>query len=396
MIRRLLEILLILLLIVAPFGLILRFKILNNVYVLPQDIIVFLIFICIWSYYLFKKETPRSSILLSIFAFLAFGLVSVLINSTRIPGYNFFVAFLYPVRYFMYLSLLFLPNLVRSSYKRWVYFSGSVVVLFGFIQHIFYKDLGNLSYLGWDNHLYRLFSTFLDPNFAGAFFVIFLFYSLPFLFSMSKYNVKLIYLVVVSLSAFISIFLTYSRTSLVMLVVAITFFLLSLKRVKLLLISFMAILVFVSMVSDVRIEGLNPFRTASTNERIKSATQALDIASKNPLFGIGFNGYRYAQVYYGYRTEEGATISNADAGTDNSYLFVFATTGVIGLGLFIGFLYFVLREIDTKKIEGKLAISLFISVLAGSLFLNLLFYTPLLMWVYLIIGGNLKKIKADR
>ena len=51
--------------------------------------------------------------------------------------------------------------------------SGSLIVLLGFIQLMFYPALRNLYYLGWDEHLYRMFSTFLDPNFAGAFFVLF-------------------------------------------------------------------------------------------------------------------------------------------------------------------------------------------------------------------------------
>jgi len=42
-----------------------------------------------------------------------------------------------------------------------------VVGIFGWFQYIFYPDLRSLYYLGWDDHLYRLVGTFLDPGFTS-------------------------------------------------------------------------------------------------------------------------------------------------------------------------------------------------------------------------------------
>src|SRR3989344_4212784 len=77
-----------------------------------------------------------------------------------------------------------------------------------------------LYYLGWDEHLYRLFSTFLDPNFAGAFFVLYFLFALNILIDSLKKQTKFfsLFIGLMSFLALIAIFLTYSRSALLMLI----------------------------------------------------------------------------------------------------------------------------------------------------------------------------------
>lgn len=146
-----------------------------------------------------------------------------------------------------------------------------------------------------------------------------------------------------------------------------------------------AVLIF----ANPRIEGLNPFRTASTTARIKSTENALEIIKDHMLLGVGFNAYRSAQVQCHFREETTVFPSHADSGTDNSFLFVFATTGVLGFSVFLYFLSSLWKQAGTIK-KGKdfsLAYKTgFICWCIGSFFLNGLFYPPLLFWMIMSSG----------
>lgn len=393
--NKVIQFFLILLLIVAPLGLLTRIQVASNVHIVPQDIIVGIIAFLTAYYFFSNKRLPRrKTLLIGLFAFVCIGLISSVINSFTISNYNVFVACMYTVRYMMYGSLLFINEIIGVGYKKWVWMSGAFIVFAGIPQYFFYNNLANLSYLGWDIHLYRLFSTFLDPNFAGAFFVIFFFYLIPFLWESVKVRSKLKILLFsgLELLALFSIFFTYSRTSLIMLTIGLIIFFVLLKKIKLLVLSLVCIVVIILSISDFSVEGLNPFRIASSTERIRSAIDATLIFTLNPIIGIGFNGYRYAQVHYGFRSEIGAVTSNADAGTDNSYLFVLATTGVLGFAAFIYFYAQIINTIKKRSIEDIATYSLLMATLVGTLFLNILFYTPFLLWLYLMLGVVFPKV----
>lgn len=129
------------------------------------------------------------------------------------------------------------------------------------------------------------------------------------------------------------------------------------------------------------IENINLFRIASSEARIDSAKNALTIIKSNLLTGVGFNSYRYAQIRYGIRKEQSAgTISHADAGTDNSFLFVLATTGFVGLILYL-FMWF-----KIFKIASALAIVSIFGVFIDSLFINSLFYPFVMLWLWIILA----------
>ena len=67
-------------------------------------------------------------------------------------------------------------------------------------------------------------------------------------------------------------------------------------------------------------EGVKLERMSTVWARIASWKKAWEIFSDNPIIGVGFNTYRYAQ--------KASPESHAGAGSDSSILLVMATTGI--------------------------------------------------------------------
>jgi O-antigen ligase len=385
MILRLLAFFIYLLVAFFPAGLLLRIKIIPTVQVVPQDFIVVVICSLVLVYMVKNRTIGRfRNFYIGQILFLSVGLVSLVINFLIHSDLSIVPSVLYALRYFFYLHLIvamgFLINL--DLLRRLLLIAGGVFIVIGFIQFTFFNSLRPLFHLGWDDHLYRLFSTFLDPNFAGLFIAMYLFILMK---DVIVYSFRSSYLQLLSVFySGLAIMLTYSRTALVAMVSGLVILGVLKRKFVLLLASLVLVVLVLVTVSDVTVEGLNPFRTQSTSERIKSMREAATIFVDSPVFGSGFNAYRYVLVRNGYRQPEGAAQSNADAGTDNSYLFILATTGLIGFSIFIYSYIMFFRGIFTRAGKSKM---LFISYCAvfmvGSLFVNALFYMPLLTWFFL-------------
>lgn len=328
-----------------------------------------------------------------LFIFALSGLVGLTLQIRSLTLPELFTSVLYLIRLLVYYSLLPLISSLSKNNKRLLSIVmtavGIGIVAVGFVQYYFYPNLRNLYYLGWDDHLYRLFSVFLDPNFAGAFFAILLIFYCFTLFSLLKQRKS--YAVVfgiLSVLTLLALFLTYSRTAFLMLLAGLVVYLAILKYYRILFVGLIVCVILFFSFANTKIEGLNPFRTASSEARVESASHAITIFSKHPLFGVGFNAYRYAQIQMGFRQEMTQYPSHADAGTDNAVLFLLATTGVVGLATF-GLLWFtILKHMQFKQTNNKALVFATIgSLLFGSLFTNLLFYPFLLVWLFAVLGG---------
>lgn len=371
-----------------PLGLIGRIKLSQNVFVTPQDIIVAFIFFITITYRFIKKTNYKPDNFLRYqLLFAIFGVLSLVANSLIFHDINFPVSLLYAIRYIVYLNLLTIGPLWSDikNIRLVIIMSGAVTLIVGFIQFFFYNNLQNLFYLGWDNHLYRLFSSFLDPNYAGVFFVVYSFFLLSIVI---REPFRRVYFhLIVAFFSLVAIYITYSRTALIALASGVVTFGIVKRKFKFIVIVLSILVFLVFLTSDTSVEGLNPLRTASTSERVKSMKEAVFISLQNPIFGVGFNAYRYAQVRIGARTTLGASISNADAGTDNSMFFVLATTGMIGLVLFVLSYYQLLKTLyDERKLIGYGLYCIAIALLVGSLFLNVMFYTPILTYFFVLIS----------
>ncbi len=389
-----------LLIFLLPFGVVLRISIFPNVYVYPIDIIAIILFVTYIIQLLKKRKLEYLNIFYPLLGFIGIGLFSLLLDLRYLTFNQFLVSFLYLLRFIVYVSLIWSVARIAKDKNLNVKLlvTGALFIIFGFIQYFYYNNLRNLYYLGWDDHLYRLFSTFLDPNFAGAFLSLIFIFSLGLAIDFYRKKKKILLWLTsfVGTASLIALFLTYSRSALIMLVVGLIVFFILNKFIKQLFVVLVSVLILYVLFANTKIEGLNPFRIASSEARLSSASQAIDIFSKNPVFGVGFDSFRYTQVRYGTRTHMGSAASNADAGTDNSFLFVLVTTGVVGFVFFLKFLFEIGNSLfkmfqKGKSIFASVAISSFIAILVNSFFINSLFYIFIMSWVFIVIGISLSR-----
>lgn len=390
-INQIVFILYILLFTIFPLGVLIRITPIANVNIYPQDLLVSLIFIITLFFYI-KRGSGYNNILKSIFIFNVIAVISLIINSVWLSGIEFLISFSYLLRLDAYFSLLFLGlfgfnKLQVKILKKTFLISSLFVVMFGFVQFVFYNNLRNLYYLGWDEHLYRMFSTFLDPNFTGLFLALLLIFLLGRFTrakKISRHNLSYLIFMCFSLLALI---LTYSRTAIISFLFGASFLLIYLNKIKLLAVSIVILLSGVVVLSNSSIEGMNPLRIASSEARLESMREALEIFSASPIYGVGFNTYRYALIEKDFRNAEKSALSNADAGTDNSFLLVLATTGFLGLLAYLNIWRTIVIKIKDLEKSGKaMVFSIIAALFLGSFFINALFYMPIMLWVFVYLG----------
>ncbi len=343
----------------------------------------------------FKKYYLTKPILL----FIAVCIISLALNAYRLDIDSLFVSSLYLVRWILYASVYFIIGSFDKEFvKRIKYFlliPITVILGFGLIQYNFYQSLRNLYYLGWDEHLYRLFGSFLDPNFAGAFLVITFIFLLNLLFEIykSKSYIKIVLLFSLLTLNFIEIYLTFSRSALVMLVVSLVAYLILIGKKRLLvLFTFLLIILAIFSPKSFQTEGTNLFRIASSEARLDSAKAALKIIDQNLIYGVGFNAFRYVMFDYGIVNDAKWETTHAGAGTDNSFLFVIATTGLIGLTIYLFLLskIFALTKIKRNNKMAVVVVAIIVGLIANSQFINSLFYVYIMqfLWIYIGITEN--------
>lgn len=345
-----------------------------------------------------KRLIWNTSVAKYIFAFLCIGVCSLLINLPHFSLPTIGEASLYLVRWFLYTGIFFyFQQLDAKEYTfsfTMLRAAGTILVLFGFIQYFYYNNLKNVYYLGWDDHMYRIFSVFLDPNFTGMVFVLFALLLMGTIWMRRKLasRYQLSFLLLLLLMTLIATVLTFSRSALISLLVGSLIFLslIGKKQYFMYLIGVIGGMLLLA-VPFFYIENVNLFRAASSEARFESAKNALIISKDHWLTGIGFNTYRYVQIQYGFRHGVGAEVSHADSGTDNSFLFVLATTGIIGLSIYILLLrsigFYAWRiYVEKKSIYAAVFLASLGAVIVDSLFINSLFYPFILVWMWLLLS----------
>lgn len=385
------------------FGEITRFDFGNGLAIRLNEILLVIV-VAVWFVTQFRKRKGDYFLAKPILIFSAIALLSLLINIRSLSVFSFFISFSYLLRWILYASLYFVVSSLDLQHKRktlvLMLISGLAFVLMGYAQYFLYPNLKNLYYLGWDEHLYRMFSSFLDPNFTGVFFVLILLIVTGLIFHFKKLkDPKYLFFTFLGAITLGAVYLTYSRSALLALFSGVLSFLVleNKKRWILLLICISGIF-FTIFSRNFNIENLNLLRTTSSKARLDSYSKAILIIEKNPVFGVGFNSYRFAQERYGFNFKNQIP-SHAESGTDNSFLFVLATTGVSGL---IAFLYLwgtVLKSLYSKTKEknnfqnltSKVAFASLIAVFTGSFFINAFFYPFIMEWIFILLGLSLVK-----
>lgn len=410
----LLKVLILLILFLFPFGELLRFQINNHVAIKPIDVMVGMtaLWWIIWkvqsvkfkvqSFNIKYKVLKKSSFALPFILFVSVGFISLVINLTWLEMNQFLVSSLYWFRWVSY-ALLFpivlqFDKIFKQKICLFLLIDGLIIVFLGYLQYFFYNSLKNVYHLGWDEHMHRMVSTFLDPNFAGAFFVLYLLFVGGMLARNHESRIMnqgvLIGILVLTLAA---IFLTFSRSALLMLIVGAVSFLFLINKKKFVLLLFAVIVLFGLVVSPKFYdENMNLFREASSKARLENYAFALRVIEDHPVVGVGFNSYRYTKPLYGADHDWVDSPSHADAGVDNSFLFVLATTGIIGSFCYVWFWLRLLRRLQgvLRKKKNILAVVTFSSVIGlfvHALFVNSLFFAPLMLWYFMLIGLSLEK-----
>lgn len=381
----------IILLIVFSLGELTRIQLADSIAINLNDIFVF-VFVLSW---IVKKIIKRDKfkkpfLFLPITIFFVLSIVTLFFNVHRLSINEFFVSLLYPLRWLLYSGVYFafmdFDKEFKKKMTKFLLIPISLVILIGFVQSVFYQNLRNLYYLGWDEHLYRLFSGFLDPNFAGVFLVLAFIFLLGLIFQGKNTQNKLL-LVLAGLNL-LAIYLTYSRTALLGLIAGAMIFLYFKINKKYLIIVLIFLLLLVLFIpKSFQTEGTNLFRTASTEQRIKSAQIAIQVFKDNPVLGVGFNSYRYYQKEHGFIAGSLWQVSHAGSGTDNSFLLILATTGILGFISYLYLLYkmFLLGKPKNQTTKLVLFTSLTVFCISG-LFINVLFYTFLMEWIWIILA----------
>lgn len=261
----------------------------------------------------------------------------------------------YLIRWILLTAPLFVFSLKGEKIDKEKLLRQSIflLIILGWGQYLLFPDLTKMKFFGWDDHYFRLTGTLLDPNFMGILVVM----GLGLEFKRVKRSLvrKAFYLVTLGL--------TYSRASwLAWLVLLFSY---TIREIFSRPIRKDIFLVFRTLIRSLKVpafyfwliasavvflllprpegEGGNLARTASISGRMNSYQQAWRIIKNKPILGVGFNNYRLALKDMNVEVEN-IDQNNAASGSDNSFLFVWATTGIFGLFAF-GWLVFSWRPI---------------------------------------------------
>lgn len=338
-------------------GLPFRFYVLDLIYVISFIILVPNIFKS-------TKEIKKPLLI-----FLSTATITLLTSKIFTPSLTWtqlLLSSLYLFRLILYIPLLF----ISPKTKPYFIFSLCIFPLIGLIQYLAAPDLRFLKSINFDDHLYRLTFPFLDPNFTGAVLAFIIFY----LFRLRQ---SLLSRIIIPITL-ISLALTFSRSAFLSFTIAAIFVSLKSRFANLRISPILAItlILFILLLLSPKPfgEGVNLTRTFSITSRMTNISEALSQFSRSPVLGLGFNTLRY----------QGAIELNsrASGGVSNSIVFVLVTTGIVGLVTFLNLIRSVYRIISRDIYLCAAFMVLFIS----SLFNNTLFYSPIIVLMFLTLA----------
>ena len=384
-----------LLLIVFPFGNLLRFDLGGGVAMLLMDVVLGALFMIRGPRIMRSPKFAISGTL-----FMCAALISLVFNYTNYTISQLAVGTAYLARFVVYFHLYFVLWSQDSRFKKQYLLAlqlvGTTYSVIGLGQYVFFPDLTTLFFQGWDEHLYRVFGTLFDPNFSGAIFAMTFLLTLGYLreqvnMKSDKKSEKMLYYYASSaVLCLVALLLTYSRSSYVMTGVGLLTFALLTKQWKLPFIILSAFVIGIMLLpKNYPGEGVRLLRTASVNSRVEEYKQAVELFKTSPVFGVGFNTYRYAQIQHGYLQPGKSELplsmnsNHAGAGVPNSYLFVLATTGLFGGAAFAMLGWQILKDHLARKSRADFMISASTAILIGigvhALFENSLFFPFILV-----------------
>ena len=273
------------------------------------------------------------------------------ISSLLIPS-------LYTLRLLAYLALYKVLN--HKSYlinQRYFLISGFIALLIGLLQYYLLPDMRIFQYLGWDDHLNRLTLPHFDPTFTGV------------MLSLSLLSVVAPLSSLLSPLLLFAILLTYSRSVWLSLFLTGVF---SLRNKKIILASSILLLISILALPQKFGEGTNLLRTYSISSRFDNDLAYIQKYKWDLLVGRGLNTL--------ILDSPSSSRPIHATGPNNSYLYLLATTGVMGLAGWGMFMYSIFQKSTHKP--------MLIFFFTASLFNNVMFYPFALLWVLLLESGS--------
>ncbi|MGB6839099.1 MAG: O-antigen ligase family protein, partial [Microgenomates group bacterium] len=326
-----------------------------------------------------------------VIAFLGASLFSYMLLFVIFKDNRVYIGGLYLLRLFVYSSFFLLAWNINRSEKGFkeILFNSLILItfavaVFGWLQYFLYPDVRNFVVWGWDDHLYRLFSTFLDPGFASIILVF------GFLAGLTKYlhskSRLLLIVLVILLGAAV---FTYSRAGYLALAGGLFTLAFLKKRLKQFFLVLGTILLIIILLPRPSGEGVKLERTFSIYSRLGNYSETLEIIQKSPLLGVGFNNMCLAREKY---LKDADFSSHSCSGSDSSLLLVLATTGIVGFLIFSTLIYKVTLNLG-KNVYANAFLACLVALLIHSLFVNSLFYPWVMGWMALMLSISLKEIK---
>ena len=390
---KLIKTLIFLLILVFPFGQLTRLPLnIPEINIYFHDIIIVFLILSWGLGKVFKKEKLGFPKLTKpILGFFITALFSLVLAVPYFKSRELIIAFLYLLRWVSYSGLYFVltDNLKGSETKRknilqLLLMSCTTAGFLGLLQYIFIPDIRPLTEFGWDPHYYRVVGSYLDPGYTSLIYVLGLILVIDKLFKLNKNSKKSLYLKVNFIFIYIALALTYARSGYLAYLASMLIISWWKKRPKMFCLALFFGILTIYLLPRPGGEGVKLERQSTIFSRIKNYKQALEISLDKPVFGIGFNTYRYGQRNHGFLKSDNFQKNHAGAGADSSLLFIMATTGIIGLLIYLN----LIAEILKPAIKNKNLI-VFVSlaaVLVHSFFNNSLFYPWTMIWLWILVG----------
>ena len=322
-------------------------------------------------------------------------ILSLILTPLSVDENNFALAFLYLARYFV-ASSLFLVGLVidgrmKKRILKLMLMAGTGLAISGLVQYLVFPYFGPLANEGWDPHLFRIAASFFDPGFAGYIYAS----SLLMLIGLkSEFKLSKIAWSIMMGIFYLSLLLTYSRASYLAFIIGLAVIAFKMKAREW-LIKVLVIFIFSTLLLPRPVgEGIRLERENSILARIENWSHAISIFKKYPVFGVGFNAYKFAQEREGYITSTDR--NHSASGSDSSFLLVLATSGLVGGLAFCNLVFQIVKKLtrQTQKV-GVVALASLFALLGHSWFLNSYFYLWILVWISTLIGLSINQSQEE-
>jgi len=347
----------------------------------------------VWVSQFFILRFPTPPFFREFTAFFGTAIFSLFLAFDKFNYSEIFASSLYLLRFLCYfIFFFFICQSVKKGIisqkviKESLLAIGFFISLSGWVQYFIFPDLRPYISFGWDEHYARIFGTFLDPGFTAILMTLFLLLLLEEIFKLRPKKDLALFSVLVSswIIGFFALFLTYSRSGYLAFIIGT--YILAKKRARLRVFYAILALIIITVILLPKPggEGVKLERTSTIFTRIQNWVQTFSIGSSSPLFGVGFDTLRYFRLEKGLLNKEDF-YSHSAAGADSSILFVFATTGIVGIIAYLSLIFNIGRKYRNF-------LPSLVAILVHSLFANTLFYPWVMGWLALLFSTkNLRK-----